>query len=131
LAWNCINCESANDYSRTTCEVCGYERYFSVSEVNQLLQTQVESPDEFKKIQSSFKRASTDNKKLRQENKDLSQKMKDLQKFYDSHHLNQQELEVANTQLRQMNLKLKIWLTIGVLVLLFFILAKVNIQISF
>jgi DNA-binding transcriptional MerR regulator len=131
VAWNCINCEAANDYSRTSCEVCGYERYFSVSEVNELLQTQQDSPDEFKKIQTNFKRASTDNKKLRQEKKDLIKKMQDLQHFYDTHATHTQEMEDEVIQYQKMNLKLKIWLAIGAIVLLFFVLAKVSISISF
>jgi DNA-binding transcriptional MerR regulator len=131
VAWNCINCESANDYSRTACEVCGYERYFSVSEVNELLQTQQDSPDEFKKIQTNFKRASTDNKKLRQEKKDLVKKMQDLQHFYDNHAALTQQLEEAVNQYQKMNLRLKIWLAMGAIALLFFILAKVSISISF
>ncbi len=131
MAWNCINCESANDYSRTTCEVCGYERYFSISEVNQMIEQEQEAPTEIKKVQANFKRASTTNKKLRKENKDLIEKMEELQDFHDHYGEDMRQMEATVQNLKKNNLRLRIWLTVAALVVLFFILAKVSVQISF
>lgn len=129
MAWNCINCESANDYDRSVCEVCGYERYFSISEVQDILQSQAEDPSEVKKLQASNKRAATVNKKLRKENKDLQGQMEALQEFYNTYHDNVNTLEEDNYLLRKSNLRLKIWLAIAGVVTLFFALARVSIQV--
>ncbi|MEO1653443.1 MAG: hypothetical protein AAFU64_07865 [Bacteroidota bacterium] len=131
MTWNCINCESANDLNTNTCEVCGYERYFSISEVNELLDQQKIAPTEIKKIQSNYKRINTINKKLRQENKDMVDKMEDLQEFHDQY---SDQMEMLKNQVKifaQGNLRLKIWLAVSVLALLFFILAKVQISVQF
>lgn len=131
MTWNCINCESANDLHTNTCVVCGYERYFSISEVNDLLDQQKIAPTEIKKIQANYKRINTINKKLRQENKDMIGKMEELQDFHDQY---SDQVESLRNQVRifsQSNLRLKIWLLISALALLFFILAKVKVSIQF
>ena len=131
LSWNCINCESANDYNHTKCEVCGYDRYYSIQEVNDLLKSQQESPTDIKKIQTNYKRVNTVNKKIRQENKELLQKMDELQDFHDNYSDDMQLLEDNVQELRKSNLRLKIWLTISGIIILFFILAKVSVTINF
>jgi peptidoglycan hydrolase CwlO-like protein len=131
MSWNCINCESANDLNTVYCEVCGYERYFSIGEVNELLENQQATPSDIKKVEANFKRTSTANKKLRQENKELIQKMTSLQEFYDHHESNIKAFQNEIAQLKKWRLNLKIWLTIAGFLILFFLLARVSIVISF
>lgn len=129
MAWNCINCESANDYDRDVCDVCGYERYFSISEVRDILEHQQGEPSELKKLQANNKRATTVNKKLRKENKELQEQMEALQEFYNNYKDNVNTLEEENHLVRRSNLRLKIWLFIAALVVIFFTLARVSVQI--
>lgn len=131
MSWTCINCEATNDYGATNCVVCGYERYFSISEVNQLLEKQGGQPLDDKKMQRSIKRASADNKKLRQDNKNLIYKIHQLQEFYEKYHPQQQELERRSEQLLKTNTQLKIWLAILLLALFFFLFAKTSVQFQF
>lgn len=131
MTWNCINCESANDFHHTHCEVCGYERYYSIREVNELIESQQKSPTEIKKIQTSYKRINTVNKKIRQENKELMEKLDELQDFYDNYSNDMNALEESIQFLRKSNLRLKIWLTISGIIILFFVLARVSVQINF
>lgn len=131
MTWNCINCEAANDYSHTRCEVCGYERYFSISEVNELIKSQEEDPSDVKKIQSSYKRINTVNKKIRQENKELMDKLDELQEFHDTYGGEMKALEDSVVNLRKSNLRLKIWLTVAGLLVLFLVLARVTVQVNF
>ena len=131
MAWNCINCESANDFSRNSCEVCGYERYYSITEVNQLLEYQQESPSDVKKVEANYKRANTNNKKLRQENKELNSQMQELQDFYDNYNDEMKAMESEVNFFRKTNLRLKIWLTVAIFVILFLIFAKVSVLITF
>lgn len=130
LSWNCINCESANDMSSVYCEVCGYERYFSISEVNEMLEFQQESPTDAKKTQTNLKRASTENKKLRDKNKELVDEMQELRDFYNNYSDDAARMKTQTQTLQKMNLRLKIWLMISGFVILFLILLKVTIQIG-
>lgn len=131
MTWNCINCEAANDYSRTSCEVCAYERYFSIREVNDLIKSQGDEPGDFKKIQSNYKRINTVNKKIRQENKELMDKLAELQEFHDHYSHDMKTLQENLLALQKSNLRLKIWLTVAGLVVLFFVLAKVTVHVNF
>jgi DNA-binding transcriptional MerR regulator len=131
MAWNCINCESANDFNVTICDVCGTERYFSISEVNELLRMQDLSPTEIKKIQTNFKKTSTENKKLRQNNKELAQKMQDLQNFYDTHATQVETLTEHVQFLQKTNFRWRTALVITGLIALFFVLARVTVHIQF
>lgn len=131
MGWNCINCESANDDSVTECLVCGYERYFSVTEVNEFFEQMKASPTEIKKIETNFKRASTTNKKLRKENKELLKEMEELQDFHDNYNHNVQNMEEQLQRVRKSNLQLKILLVISTLIILFFFFVKVDIDFIF
>ena len=131
MAWTCINCEASNDYSASVCEVCGIERYFSISEVNDLLKMQELEPSEIKKIQTNFKRASTENKNLRQKNKELNQRMNELETFYDQHKPEMKRLQDQVTHLHQWNLRWKTAVAVSGLAILFLILAKITVSISF
>ncbi len=131
MAWTCINCEASNDYSASVCEVCGIERYFSISEVNDLLKTQELEPSEIKKIQTSFKRASTENKNLRQKNKEMGQRMSDLELFHDKHKPEIKRLQVQVAHLHQWNLRWKTVIVLSGITILFFVLAKITVTISF
>lgn len=131
MSWNCINCEAANDHHTTHCEVCGYERYYSISEVNNLLQSQQERPSDTKKREANYKRATTNNKKLRKENKELIEKMEELEDFHENYSQDMKVLESNVFSLKKINLQLKIWLAIALLTILFFVLAKVSVHISF
>jgi uncharacterized protein YlxW (UPF0749 family) len=131
MAWTCINCEASNDYNASTCEVCGMERYFSISEVNDLLKMQELEPSELKKIQTNFKRASTENKNLRQKNKELAQRMTDLENFQVKFKPEVQRLEKQVEHLHLWNKRWKITVVVGGIVILFFILAKITVTIQF
>lgn len=130
MSWNCINCEAANDYHHNRCEVCGYERYFSVSEVNVLLQEQEGEPTELKKLQASYKRSNTINKRLRDENKEMQSQLADLQKFKDTfeHELKSRQEELL--RLRKRVFYFKISLVMSFLVFLFLALTKVTVIIN-
>ncbi|GAB4395195.1 MAG: hypothetical protein OHK0053_00850 [Microscillaceae bacterium] len=131
MAWNCINCESANDYQSVHCEVCGYERYFSIREVNALLAEQAEEPSDVKKVQASYKRVNTVNKKLRQDNKELQDKISDLQRFYDRYAHEVDRREQALRQIRAQNRRLGIGMVISGLLVLLFLLARVKVEFIF
>lgn len=131
LSWNCINCEAANDYHHNRCEVCGYERYFSVSEVNMLLQKKDEDPSELKKLKTTYKRNNTITKKLREENREIQSQVTDLQKFKDTF-----DYEVISKQKEIVRLKnkgfyYKLSLVIAFFIILFLVLTQVNIEIKF
>jgi regulator of replication initiation timing len=131
MAWTCINCEASNDYNASTCEVCGMERYFSISEVNDLLKMQELEPNDIKKIQTNFKRASTENKNLRQKNKELSQRMSDLESFQTKHKPEMQRLEKQVEHLHLWNKRWKIAIVVSGIAILFFLLAKITVTIQF
>jgi DNA repair exonuclease SbcCD ATPase subunit len=131
MAWTCINCEASNDYHASTCEVCGMERYFSISEVNDLLKMQELDPSELKKIQTNFKRASTENKNLRQKNKELAQHIHDLEQFKEKHNPKIQQLEKQIKHLHQWNVRWKTAIALSGIAILFFVLAKITITIQF
>jgi|GEM_PF-3493511 len=131
MAWTCINCEASNDYSASVCEVCGIERYFSISEVNDLLKGQELEPNEIKKIQTSFKRASTENKNLRQKNKELAQRMSDLTSFQDTYKPEMKRLQAQVTHLHQWNKRWKMTIVFSGVAILFLLLAKITISVSF
>lgn len=131
MSWNCINCEAANDYHHNRCEVCGYERYFSVSEVNMLLQKKDEDPSELKKLKTTYKRNNTITKKLREENREIQSQVTDLQKFKDTF-----DYEVISKQKEIVRLKNKGFyykssLVIAFFIILFLVLTQVNIEIKF
>lgn len=131
MSWNCINCEAANDYHHNRCEVCGYERYFSVSEVNMLLQKKDEDPSELKKLKTTYKRNNTITKKLREENREIQSQVTDLQKFKDTF-----DYEVISKQKEIVRLKnkgfyYKLSLVIAFFIILFLVLTQVNIEIKF
>lgn len=131
MSWNCINCEAANDYHHNRCEVCGYERYFSVSEVNMLLQKKDEDPSELKKLKTTYKRNNTITKKLREENREIQSQITDLQKFKDTF-----DYEVISKQKEIVRLKnkgfyYKLSLVIAFFIILFLVLTQVNIEIKF
>jgi DNA repair exonuclease SbcCD ATPase subunit len=130
MAWNCINCETNNDYNNSTCEVCATERYFSISEVNDLLKIQELEPTEVKKIQTNFKRASTENKNLRQKNKEISQHLKDLEQFKEKHKPEMAKMEAQIAHLHQWNVRWKVSVIIGAVAILFLLLFKVSITFS-
>ncbi len=131
MSWNCINCEAANDYHHNRCDVCGYERYFSVSEVNMLLQKKDEDPSELKKLKTTYKRNNTITKKLREENREIQTQMADLQKFKDTfdHELTNKQSQII--RLKNKGFYYKLSLVGAFFVILFLILTQVNIEIQF
>ena len=107
------------------------ERYFSISEVNDLLKMQELEPTEIKKIQTSFKRASTENKNLRQKNKELAQHIHDLESFKEKHKPTMQQFENQVKHLHQWNVRWKTAVAVSGIVILFFLLAKITVTIQF
>lgn len=135
MRWTCLNCESVNNHEGSMCEVCGYERYFSIDEVKDILKENGgkelkldESQDkDFKKLQANLKRASTVNKKLRKENKELNRQVKDMEPAQSKYNLLQDQLYT----LKKMNLRLKIWFAFSFVLLLVLLMVKMKISIEF
>ncbi|GAB4134244.1 MAG: hypothetical protein OHK0045_23290 [Raineya sp.] len=75
MSWLCLNCETVNFDAENRCIVCGEERYYSASEVKQLL----ENHPETKSLREQVKKISTQNKWLQTRNKNLTQENKNLQ----------------------------------------------------
>lgn len=136
MRWTCLNCESVNDHEGNICEVCGYERYFSVDEVKDILKDNSKGKEllvsedqekDLKKLQSNLKRASTVNKKLRQENKTLTRQLKELEPAQSKLNLMNQHI----VSLRKMNLRLKIWFAFSFVLILVLLMIKMKISIEF
>lgn len=75
MSWLCLNCETVNFDAEPKCIVCGEERYYSASEVRQLL----ENHPETKSLREQNKKLNTQNKWLQTRNKNLTQENKQLQ----------------------------------------------------
>lgn len=75
MSWLCLNCETVNFDAEPKCIVCGEERYYSSSEVRQLL----ENHPETKSLREQNKKLTTQNKWLQTRNKNLTQENKQLQ----------------------------------------------------
>ncbi len=136
MRWTCLNCESVNDHEGNICEVCGYERYFSVDEVKDLLKDNnlgkevlmsEEQEKDLKKLQANLKRASTVNKKLRQENKKMTRQLKELEPAQSKLHLMQAQI----FSLKKMNLRLKIWFAFSFVLILVLMMIKMKLSIEF
>ena len=136
MRWTCLNCESVNDHEGNICEVCGYERYFSVDEVKDILKDNSMGKDilinedqekDLKKLQANLKRASTVNKKLRQENKKMTQQLKELEPAQSKLHLMQAQI----FSLKKMNLRLKIWFAFSFVLILVLLMIKMKLSIEF
>ncbi|WP_299453124.1 hypothetical protein [uncultured Microscilla sp.] len=114
------------------CEVCGYERYFSIDEVKDILKENGGSDliinenqeKDFKKLQANLKRASTVNKKLRKENKDLTRQVKDMEPAQSKLNLLQEQLY----SIKRMNLRLKIWFAFSFIFILVLLMVKLKIS---
>lgn len=134
MRWTCLNCESVNNHEGSMCEVCGYERYFSIDEVKDILKdnTGKDLPvnetqeKDLKKLQANLKRANTVNKKLRQENKTLTRQLKELEPAQSKLNLIQEQVYT----LRKMNLRLKIWFAFSFILLLVLFIVKMKISIE-
>ncbi|MCS6796319.1 MAG: zinc finger protein [Raineya sp.] len=74
MSWLCISCETVNYEDSRECIVCGTERYYSLSEVKNLL----ENHPEIKPLQEQIKKLSQQNKWLQTRNKNLTQENKAL-----------------------------------------------------
>ena len=136
MRWTCLNCESVNDHEGNICEVCGYERYFSIDEVKDLLKDNnlgkevlmsEEQEKDLKKLQANLKRASTVNKKLRQENKKMTRQLKELEPAQSKLHLMQAQI----FSLKKMNLRLKIWFAFSFVLILVLMMIKMKLSIEF
>lgn len=134
MRWTCLNCESVNNHEGSMCEVCGYERYFSIDEVKDILKdnTGKDLPvnetqeKDLKKLQANLKRANTVNKKLRQENKTLTRQLKELEPAQSKLNLIQEQVYT----LRKMNLRLKIWFVFSFILLLVLLMVKMKVSIE-
>ncbi len=132
MRWTCLNCESVNSHEGSMCEVCGYERYFSIDEVKDILKENGGSDliinenqeKDFKKLQANLKRASTVNKKLRKENKDLTRQVKDMEPAQSKLNLLQEQLY----SIKRMNLRLKIWFAFSFIFILVLLMVKLKIS---
>ncbi|HAS42355.1 MAG TPA: hypothetical protein DCS93_17895 [Microscillaceae bacterium] len=136
MRWTCLNCESVNDHEGNICEVCGYERYFSIDEVKDILKDNSRGKDilinedqekDLKKLQANLKRASTVNKKLRQENKKMTHQLKELEPAQSKLHLMQAQI----FSLKKMNLRLKIWFAFSFVLILVLLMIKMKLSIEF
>ena len=87
MSWLCLNCETVNFDAENKCIVCGEERYYSTSEVKQLL----ENHPETKALREQAKKLSTQNKWLQTRNKNLTQENKQLQADLEYQSLNTQK----------------------------------------
>lgn len=132
MRWTCLNCESVNNHDGSMCEVCSYERYFSIDEVKDILKENGGSDlvinesqeKDFKKLQANLKRASTVNKKLRKENKDLARQVKDMEPAQSKLNLLQEQLY----SVKRMNLRLKIWFAFSFIFILVLLMVKLKIS---
>lgn len=132
MRWTCLNCESVNNHDGSMCEVCGYERYFSIDEVKDILKENggaelainENQEKDFKKLQANLKRASTVNKKLRKENKELSRQVKDMEPAQSKLNLLQEQLY----SVKRMNLRLKIWFAFSFIFILVLLMVKLKIS---
>ncbi|MFN3316768.1 MAG: hypothetical protein ACK40K_08150 [Raineya sp.] len=107
MSWLCLNCETVNFDAENKCIVCNEERYYSSSEVKQLL----ENHPETKALREQVKKLNTQNKWLQTRNKNLTQENKQLQSELQSQLLAQNEQELsfelpsAYSQAQETNLK--------------------------
>ncbi|MCS6820382.1 MAG: hypothetical protein NZ551_00775 [Microscillaceae bacterium] len=83
MAWICLNCETHNPETEHVCQVCSFERLFTLAEVQYLLEHQKGTPSELeqelKKITANYKRSQTNQKKLAEERKYLQEQVNILE----------------------------------------------------